>query len=120
MYSRHGLLIVQKLGLKVRPFKQKIAVVEASGNNLDLEGTTKFYIKAPHVLGAETFYPMEAAVLNGSSTDNELLICLDTLIAWNLVPSNFPNVKLGEISSDGYCAPKTVDIIKYYPYDDLK
>ena len=27
---------------------------------------------------------------------------------------------LGEISSDGYCAPKTVDIMKYHPYDDLK
>ena len=88
--------IYQKLGLKVRPFKQKIAIVEASGNNLDLEGTTKFYIKAPQVLGAETFYPMEAAVLNGNSTDNELLICLDTLIAWNLVPSNFPNVTLDQ------------------------
>ena len=47
--------IVQKLGLKVKPFKQKIAIVEASGNNLDLEGTTKFYIKVPQVLGAETF-----------------------------------------------------------------
>ena len=78
----------------MRPFKQKIAIVEASGNNLDLEGTTKFYIKAAQVLGAETFYPMEAAVLNGNSTDNELLICLDTSIAWNLVPSNFPNVTL--------------------------
>ena len=47
-------------------------------------------------MGAETFYPMEAAVLNGNSTDNELLICLDTLIAWDLVPSNFPNVTLSQ------------------------
>ena len=80
----------------MRPFKQKINIVEASGNSLDLEGTTKFYIKVPQVLGAETFYPMEAAVLNGNQTDNDLLICLDTLIAWNLVPSNFPNVTLDQ------------------------
>ena len=35
-------------------------------------------------------------VLNGNQTDNELLICLDVLIAWKLVPSNFPNVTLDQ------------------------
>ena len=39
---------------------------------------------------------MEAAVLSGNNTDSELLICLDLLIEWNLVPRNFPNVTLDQ------------------------
>ena len=39
---------------------------------------------------------MEAAVLSGNQTDSELLICLDLLIEWKLVPSNFPNITLDE------------------------
>ena len=39
---------------------------------------------------------MEAAVLSGNQTDNELLICLDLLIEWNLVPRNFPNITLDQ------------------------
>ena len=77
--------IIHKLGIKVRPFKNPINIVEASGNSLDLEGSAKFYIKVPQVLGEDQFYPMEAAVLSGNQTDNELLICLDILIEWNLV-----------------------------------
>ena len=41
-------------------------------------------------------YPVEAAVLSGNETDSELLISLDLLIEWNLVPKNFPNVTLDE------------------------
>ena len=61
-----------------------------------LEGSAKFYIKVPQVLGPDQFYTMEAAVLSGNNTDSELLICLDLLIEWNLVPRNFPNVTLDQ------------------------
>ena len=39
---------------------------------------------------------MEAVVLSGNQTDSELLISLDLLIEWNLVPKNFPNITLDE------------------------
>ena len=39
---------------------------------------------------------MEAAVLSGNETDSELLISLDLLIKWNLVPEGFPNITLNE------------------------
>ena len=41
-------------------------------------------------------YPVEAAVLSGNETDSELLISLDLLIKWNLVPEGFPNITLNE------------------------
>ena len=41
-------------------------------------------------------FPVEAAVLSGNETDSEVLISLDLLIEWNLVPKNFPNVTLDE------------------------
>ena len=39
---------------------------------------------------------MEAAVLSGNETDSELLISLDLLNKWNLVPEGFPNITLNE------------------------
>ena len=95
-FSNINSQIIPKLGIKVRPFKNPINIVEASGNSLDLEGSAKFYIKVPQVLGLDQFYTMEAAVLSGNQTDNELLICLDLLIEWNLVLKNFPNVTLDQ------------------------
>ena len=88
--------IVHKLNIKVRPFNHPINIIEASGNSLNLERSAKFYIKVPQVLGEDQFYPMEAAVLSGNQTDSELLISLDLLIEWNLVPKNFPNITLDE------------------------
>ena len=44
----------------------------------------------------DQIYPVEAAVLSGNQTDSELLISLDLLIEWNLVPKNFPNITLDE------------------------
>ena len=35
-------------------------------------------------------------MLSGNETDSELLISLDLLIEWNLVPKNFPNVTLDD------------------------
>ena len=66
--------IVHKLNIKVRPFNHPINIIEASGNSLNLEGSAKFYIKVPQVLGEDQFYPMEAAVLSGNQIDSELLI----------------------------------------------
>ena len=37
---------------------------------------------------------MEAAVLFRNETDSEVLISLDLLIAWNLVPEGFPKITL--------------------------
>ena len=37
---------------------------------------------------------VEAAILAGNETDSELLISLDLLIAWDLVPEGFPNITL--------------------------
>ena len=88
--------IVHKLNIQVRPFNHPINIIEASGNSLNLKGSTKFYIKVPLVLGEDQIYPVEAAVLCGNQTDSELLISLDLLIEWNLVPKNFPNVTLNE------------------------
>ena len=70
-------------------------IIEASGNSLNLEGSARLYIKIPQVLG-DQIYPVEAAVLYGNQTDSELLISLDLLIEWNLVPKNFPNVTLDD------------------------
>ena len=77
--------IVHKLNIRVRPFNHPINIIEASGNSLNLEGSARLFIKIPQVLGDQV-YPLEAAVLSGNETDSELLISLDLLIKWNLVP----------------------------------
>ena len=46
------------------------------------------------VLGANKITKLEVAILRGNSTDREILLSLQTLIEWNLVHPDFPNVTL--------------------------
>ena len=46
------------------------------------------------MLGKDRTELVEAAVLSGNDTDSEVLISLDLLIAWDLVPEGFPNITL--------------------------
>ena len=93
-FSIINIQIVHKLNIKERHFNHPINIIEASGNSLNLGGSANFYINVPQVLGEDQIYPVEAAVLCGNQTHSELLICLDLLIEWNLVPRNFPNITL--------------------------
>ena len=68
-------------------------IIEASGNSLNLLGSAKLFIQLPHVLG-NRIKLVEAVVLAGNTTDTELLISLDLLIAWDLIPPGFLNVTL--------------------------
>ena len=80
--------LISKLNLKIN-------IIEASGNSLNLLGSSKLFIQIPQVLGSRIEL-VEAAVLSGNETDSELLISLDLLIAWDLVPEGFPNITLNE------------------------
>ena len=60
-----------------------------------LLGSARLFIQIPQVHGTQVQL-VEAAVLSGNETDSELLISLDLLIAWDLVPEGFPNITLNE------------------------
>ena len=64
--------IVEKLGIKVKPFTRHVKIIEASGNSLNLLGSSKLFIQIPHGKGRTEL--VEAAVLSGNETDSELLI----------------------------------------------
>ena len=87
--------IVEKHNIKIIPFARKVNIFEASGNSLNLLGSARLFIKIPQVLESQV-HLVEAAVLSGNKTDSELLISLDLLIKWNLVPEGFPNTTLNE------------------------
>ena len=81
--------IILKMGIPSRPFKQKMNIVDASGNSLNLLGSSTFFITIPQVLG-EKVERVEAAVLADNDVDAELLVSLSLLIEWDLVPPQFP------------------------------
>ena len=39
--------IVEKLGIKVKPFTRQVNIIEASGNSLNLLGSSKLFIQIP-------------------------------------------------------------------------
>ena len=84
--------IAKELKLKVIPFKRNMSIVDASGNLLSLAGSAYLFIKT-QVLGSK-IAKLEVAILRGNSTDREILLSLQTLIEWNLVHPDFPNVTL--------------------------
>ena len=57
--------IVEKLGIKVKPFTRQVNIIEASGNSLNLLGSAKLFIQIPQVLGSRIEI-VEAAVLTGN------------------------------------------------------
>ena len=77
------------MGIPIRPFKHKMNIVDASGNSLNLLGSSTFFITIPQVLG-EKVERVEAAVLADNNVDAELLVSLSLLIEWDLVPPQFP------------------------------
>ena len=85
--------IAKELKLKIIPFKRDMSIVDASGNLLSLAGSAYLFIKT-QVLGANKITKLEVAILKGNSTDREILLSLQTLIDWNLVHPDFPNVRL--------------------------
>ena len=70
-----------------------MSIIDASGNLLSLAGSAYLFIKT-RVLGANKITKLEVAILKGNSTDREILLSLQTLIEWNLVHPDFPNVTL--------------------------
>ena len=82
--------IILTMGIPIRPFKNKpMNIVDASGNSLRLLGSSSFFITIPQVLG-EKVERVEAAVLADNDVDSELLVSLSLLLAWDLVPPQFP------------------------------
>ena len=81
--------IILTMGIPIRPFKNKLNIVDASGNSLRLLGSSSFYITIPQVLG-EKVERVEVAVLADNDVDSELLVSLSLLLAWDLVPPQFP------------------------------
>lgn len=67
-----------------------IKITDASGNYLNIIGSTEFYISSPQVLGNKK-RRVKAAVLEGNNSDREILISLDLLVKWDLIIPNFPN-----------------------------
>ena len=82
--------IILTMGIPIRPFKKRLNIVDASGNNLKLLGSSKFFISIPQVLGEDRVEPVEAAVLADNEVDAELLVSMSLLLAWDLIPPLFP------------------------------
>ena len=85
--------IAKDLRLKIFPFKREMSIIDASGNLLSLLGSAYLFVKT-QVLGRNKIKKLEVAVLKGSNSDREILLSLKTLIDWNLVHPDFPNVQL--------------------------
>ena len=79
--------IVGKLGIKIKPFKSPINIVDASGNSLSLLGSSILFVST-QVLG-DNIETVEAAVLADNDVDVEVLLSLSILIDWDLEPRNF-------------------------------
>ena len=60
--------------------------MEASGKNLEILGTVKFYLEA-EVLGGRKM--VEAAVIRGEGT-KEVLVSLGLMKAWDIIHQSFP------------------------------
>ena len=86
--------IVTKLGIKIRPFENPINIIDGSGNSLQLLGSSILYVNS-QVLG-DRVEAVETAVLCNNEVDSELLLSLSILIAWDLVPHDFPRRTLTE------------------------
>ena len=88
--------ICRDLRVRIYPFKRDMSIKDASGNFLKLLGSACLYIKSK-VLGRDTIKKLEVAVQQqGVSEDREILLSLRTLVDWNIVHPEFPNVKLDD------------------------
>ena len=71
-------------------------IMDASGNFLKLIGSAVLFIKT-QVLGLNTIKKLEVAVQKqGVSEEREILLSLKTLVDWNIVHPEFPNIKLDD------------------------
>ena len=78
--------------MRIYPFKRDMSIKDASGIFLKLLGSACLYIKT-QVLGRNTIKKLEVAVQEqGVSEDREILLSLKTLVDWNIVHPEFPNV----------------------------
>ena len=64
-------------------------ITDASGNSLNIIGTSKFYIENLKVLGDKRRL-IEAAVLEDNQNDREILVSLKVLKTWGLIYDTFP------------------------------
>ena len=88
--------ICKDLRVRIYPFKREMSILDASGNLLQLLGSACLYVKT-QVLGRNTIKKLEVAVMKqGASEDREILLSLKTLVDWNLVHEDFPNIKLDD------------------------
>ena len=77
--------VVEALGIKVKPLKEKLEMLDASNRIVEIIGTARIFIDN-EVLGGRKC--VEAAVIE--SEKKETLICLGLLKKWDLLHDSFP------------------------------
>ena len=89
--SNKGLYedLVCDLDIQIKPLSSNMSITDASGRCLNIIGTAKMYISNTQVMG-EKRKLVDGAVLEGKTTDREILISLKLLKDWGLVHSTFP------------------------------
>ena len=70
--------ICEDQNIPITPFSSEMIIRDASGNSLNIIGTSKVYIENLKVLGHKRRL-IEAAVLEGNQHDREVLVSLKVL-----------------------------------------
>ena len=85
-YPHTTTAVTEALGIEVKPLTGSLEIIDASGNALDILGTTRMFIDS-QILGGRKL--VEAAVIRGNK--KETLISLQLLKHWDLIHESFPN-----------------------------
>ena len=85
-YPLTTMTVTEATKKKVQPLTSEVIIVEASGKNLEILGTVKFYLEAD-VLGGRKM--VEAAVIRGEGT-KEILVSLSLMKSWDIIHQSFP------------------------------
>ena len=85
-YPLTTMTVTQAIKMQVTPLSRELIIVEASGKNLEILGTVKFYLEAD-VLGGRKM--VEAAVIRGEGT-KEVLVSLGLMKSWDIIHQTFP------------------------------
>merc|ERR1711888_547617 len=77
-YNICGEQIIRDVGIIIFPFRNKMQILDASGNYLKLIGSAVLYVRT-QVLGLKTVKRLEVAVQSGAE-EREILLSLQTLM----------------------------------------
>ena len=91
-YNICGEQIIRDLKIRIFPFRNKMQILDASGNYLKLIGSAVLYVRT-QVLGLKTVKRLEVAVQSGTE-EREILLSLQTLMDWQIVHPGFPHIKV--------------------------